>query len=167
MDVPQLVQLSLAVVGAVTGIVGCLLGFRNQQRLQQIKSLDLRLELRRRLSDVLTDSRALPDLLRRSRESRQNVAAAKGTLRSGQNEAWCAKWQKDMQEATELPAQIPEEDLSRLLPRALEERLVAVHALARRVEGLRSKYSSELEAADRDRQQLRADARDRVQMRRT
>ena len=68
---------SLAIIGAVTGIIGAITGsaalvlaWISYRRSQQIKALDLRLELRKQVSDVRAAVEELPDLLERSRASR-------------------------------------------------------------------------------------------------
>ncbi len=68
---------SLSIIGAVTGIIGAIagiagfvLGYISYRRSQQIKALDLRLELRKQVSDLRAMVEELPDLLPRSWESR-------------------------------------------------------------------------------------------------
>jgi hypothetical protein len=76
------------IVGAISGSVGSVLGWTNYRRLQQIKALDLRLELRKQVSDVRAVVEALPDRLERSRASGSAVLAAMGALRSSTASRW-------------------------------------------------------------------------------
>src|SRR6266850_1567817 len=70
----------LSYVGAVTGIVGSILGYLGYRQSRQIKSLDLRLELRKSVSDLRATVEELPGLLQRARESRAAINAARGIL---------------------------------------------------------------------------------------
>ena len=42
------------VIGAITGIAGAIMGYIGYRRSNKLKSLDLRLELRKSISDVLS-----------------------------------------------------------------------------------------------------------------
>jgi hypothetical protein len=71
------------IVGAITGPAGSVLGWISYRRSQRVKALDLRLELRKQVSDLRAVVEALPDLLNQSRASRTAVNAAMGVLKSG------------------------------------------------------------------------------------
>jgi hypothetical protein len=70
-------------IGTLTGIAGAVMGYKSYRRVSQLKALDLRLELRKQEVDADEALRALPALIKKSRESRFAVAAATGRLGSG------------------------------------------------------------------------------------
>ena len=76
------------VLGAVTGIAGFVLGVIGYRRSNQIKALDLRLELRKRRADLQLMLDDLAPLLHRAQGSRGAVLAATGLARSGAHEVW-------------------------------------------------------------------------------
>jgi hypothetical protein len=148
------------IVGAITGLAGFVLGWTNYRRLQQIKALDLRLELRKQVSDVRTVVEALPDLLERSRKSRSAVLAAKGLLQTGAFKIWKAALESDLKTAQALARELPDTDetYQRSKHQNLETKLVEVHALAVKAARLRDKYLTELASDDKEREHIRADA---------
>jgi hypothetical protein len=100
----------LSCIGAITGIAGLVLGYLGYSRSQEIKNLDLRLELRKAESDLRTDVQELPDLLQRSKQSRTAVNAARGIARTGAFENWKTTWEEDMAAAQALARELPEAD---------------------------------------------------------
>lgn len=127
------------IVGAITGLAGLVLGWINYRRFQQIKALDLRLELRKQVSDVRAVVEALPDVLERSRASHIAVLAAMGVSRSGASESWKAAWESDLKAAQGLACEVPDADetYQRSKHQNLETKLVEIHALATKAAGLR------------------------------
>jgi hypothetical protein len=162
---------SLGIIGAVTGIIGAitgsaalLLAWISYRRSQQIKALDLRLELRKQVSDVRTVVAALPDLLERSRASRIGVLAAIGVLKSGAFEIWEAGLESDLKTAQALTWEVPDADetYQRSKYQDLETKLVEVHTLAGNAARLRDKYQTELAYDDKQRDHIKADVRIRL-----
>jgi hypothetical protein len=151
------------IVGAITGLAGFVLGWTNYRRLQQIKALDLRLELRKQVSDIRAVVEALPDLLERSRASRSAVVAATG-FRTGAFETWKAALESDLMTAQALASELPDADetYQRSKHQNLETKLVEVHALAAKAARLRDKYLTALASDDKEREHIRADARLRL-----
>ena len=153
-----------AIVGTITGVAGFVLGCVNARRLRQIKSLDLRLELRRQVSDLHTMTEELPDLMQRSKKSRNNVLAAEGLSRTGAFDVWKTSWNSDMVSVRTLDGELPSanDNFKDSKQRDLEDKLVKVHALASRATRLRDKYLEELATDDKTREHIRADARARA-----
>lgn len=153
------------IVGAVTGIAGFVLGYISYHRSQQLKALDLRLELRKQVSDLRASVEQLPDLLQRSRQSRTAVLAATGLVRTGAFESWKTTWESDMAAALALAGDLPSasDNYQDSKPGDLEAKLVEVRALAFKALRLRDKYLGELAADDKEREHIRADARVRSQ----
>ena len=161
---------SLSIIGAVTGIIGAIagiagfvLGYISYRRSQQIKALDLRLELRKQVSDLRAMVEELPDLLPRSWESRIAVLSATGLLRSGAFESWKTSWESDTAGARALTNELRSssdyyEDSKH---KDLEDKLVKVHSLASKASRLQDEYLGELAADDKEREHILADARNR------
>lgn len=153
------------IIGAITGPAGCVIGLISYRRSQQIKALDLRLELRQHVSDVRAEVEALPALLDRARASRSTVRAAMGRgQQSGDNLIWKAELENDLKTVQALACELPDakETYQRSKPQKLENKLVEVHALAVKVAVLRDKYKTELASDDKDRDHIRADIRTRL-----
>ena len=151
------------IVGAITWTVGSVLGWISYRRSQQIKRLDLRLELRKQVADVRSVIDALPGLLERSQASHIAVLAAMGMAQSGASESWMAAWKSDFQTAKDLAREAPDADetYQHAKHQDLETKLVEVHTLATKVVALRDKYLTELASDDKEREYLRADFRAR------
>lgn len=128
------------VIGAATGILGAVLGYVSYRRSQQIKALDLRLELRKQLADVETTIIELPELLEQSRRSRAAVLSAMGLVRSGAHDVWRTTLASDMEIARTLRTAIPprDADYERSTHRELEDQLLQVHALQLKATRLRT-----------------------------
>jgi hypothetical protein len=149
------------IVGAITGPAGCVIGWISYRRSQQIKTLDLRLELRKQVSGVRVDIEALPALLERARASRSAVRSAMGRgQQSGDNLIWNAELENDLKTVQALACELPDakETYQRSKPQKLENKLVEVHALAAKAAQLRNKYETALASDDKDRDHIRAGA---------
>ena len=112
------------IVGAITGPAGCVIGWISYRRSQQIKTLDLRLELRKQVSGVRVDIEALPALLERARASRSAVRSAMGRgQQSGDNLIWKAELENDLKTVQALSCELPDakETYQRSKPQKLEQ----------------------------------------------
>ena len=149
------------IIGAVTGIAGAVLAFMAFRRTGQLKSLDLRLELRRSESTLHSDIHGLVPLLESAKASRTRLSAAQGAYHSGATKHWLAQWDTDLADANSLVegASVLDIDCSAFSQAELEARLVTVHKLQRQVVQLAGKYQGSLAADDVGREQLRADQR--------
>jgi hypothetical protein len=152
------------IIGAVTGIAGAVLGYVSYRRSQQIKALDLRLELRRQVADVRAIIAELPNLLKRSKRSREAVLSALGTLRTGSHESWTAAWKNDWRVADGLARELPpgNENYDDATHQELENRLLDVHALGLQAGRLRDKYLQALAEDDREEEHIQANMRARL-----
>ncbi|NIJ93514.1 hypothetical protein FHT12_002211 [Xanthomonas campestris] len=147
------------IIGAVTGIAGAVLAFLAFRRTGQLKSLDLRLELRRAEITLHSDIHGLAPLLESAKTSRTRLAAAQGTYNSSATKHWLAQWDADLADASSLieGASVLDIDCSAFSQAELEARLVTVHKLQRQVALFAGKYQGSLAADDVGREQLRAD----------
>lgn len=148
-------------IGALTGIVGAVLGYVGYRRAEQIKALDLRLELRKAASDLRAAVKELPDLLAQAKMSHTNLAAALGQVKSGNMVRWTNEWEADHSAVEELQRQVAgiADDFAALKPEDLEAALVAVHAIAGQAAKIRGKYLEKMANDDQRREQLRAEVR--------
>jgi hypothetical protein len=146
------------IVGAVTGVAGAIMGYVAYRRSEELKALDLRLELRKSESELRSVVEDLQPYLEHAKKSHTAVAAAAGMSGSGALTRWVADWEADVAAvrslATELPRAGP--DYSSATHSVLETKLVEVYAMRRRADRLREKYEVELAADDRTRDQIRA-----------
>lgn len=150
------------IIGAITGPAGCAIGWISYRRSQQVKMLDLRLELRKQVSGVRVDFQALLALLEQARLSRSAVSAAMGRgQQSSANVIWQAELENDRKTVQALACELPDaqETYRRSKPHELENKLVEVHALAAKVAQIRNKYETALASDDKDRDHIRAAAR--------
>jgi hypothetical protein len=153
------------VIGAVTGIAGAIMGYIGYRRSEELKSLDLRLELRKAANDLRSVVEELTPLLEHATKSRTAVAAATGLLGSGALKKWVSEWKVDLAAVTSMQAELPtsDADYASLGHSVLEAKLVAVHAFHAKAVRLREKYDASLAADDREREHIRADVRARTQ----
>lgn len=156
------VGMAAGAIGAVSGIAGAVMGYISYRRSNSIKSLDLRLELRKAVSEVEIALGKLVQLLEYADRSRRAVASAKGGVNSGAMLAWAEAIQKDNARAKGLAESGPQGPASYegLSLTELETMLVAMHKLKGEVATLTEKYETAVKADDEDRRQIREDWRD-------
>ncbi len=148
-------------VGMATGILGALTGIIGYRKASSLKSLDLRLELKKATHDSLIDVHQIRELINKANKSRQAVAAAKGMRQSGMMEKWKTEVEADKVQLSELLEIAPdsEEDIERYPQSLLESKLVEIHRFQRAVNGLKEKYIAEYQKDDEKRIQIREDHR--------
>jgi hypothetical protein len=153
------------VIGAVTGIAGAIMGYVSYRRTEQLKTLDLRVELRKLLTDVRALCADLREVMTRASKSRKAVAAATGGRSSGAAMKWETDLADDQGLLKSIQSQLPESNstFARSSQSELEERLLHFFALQGQAVGLREKYQSALAADDRQRDHIREDTRSRMQ----
>ena len=144
------------IIGALTGIAGSVMGYLGLRRTGQIKSLDLRLELRkaeRGLRGILND---LPEFLSRAKQSRYAVASANGGLQSGWIVGWTQAWEADLEKIRQLEGDLPDQgsDLVKATHYELESRLVVAHTMTSQASGLQAKYQASIAEDDVMRQRI-------------
>jgi hypothetical protein len=146
-------------IGSATGIAGAVMGYISYRRSEEIKALDLRLELRKAENTLRTAVAELLPLLDSAKMSRTGVAAASGLHESGAMVQWLGEWDADLAAARSLKAGVPgaNADYAALTHADLEAKLIAVHALEIRAAQLRDKYRAALADDDKRREQIRAD----------
>jgi hypothetical protein len=119
-------------IGAITGIIGSVLGVKAYRRTSQNKALNLRIDLQGQVRELSLECQQLPGAIAAGRQSRLNVASARG--RTGADESFAAGCDADIQRANTLGQQVVQvgdlgdqsEDLSVLERRLIELRAVYV-----------------------------------------
>jgi hypothetical protein len=148
----QEVAIVTGIIGAITGISGAIMGYLAYRRTTRIKSLDLRLELRKAENTLNDTISKLEGLLPRANGSRRAVESASGMRSSGAADIWQRDFEADTTKVAVLVAQRPAADhggYQGLSPEQLEERLVVIHRTQGGANSLVSKYEGSL-AADNE-----------------
>jgi len=116
-------------VGIVTGIIGAVMGVIAYVRSNQIKKLDLRLELQKGLGEAHEALATLRAVIESAANSRPAVLAMRGLGRSGNAVAWDRAVEIDRAEVEWLAASLQTEgaDFTALSGEQLESEIVAAH----------------------------------------
>ncbi len=151
------------VVGAITGIAGCISGAIALRRTSEHKRLDLRLALRTTIEALKLDAAALGGLIEAADRSRQASMAADGLRRSGQAERWRGSVEVDRVTAKQLEDKtlgLPI-DLSGMSEATLEELTASVKQIEVQLHEVTTKYQNTLakDSKDVDRRREEAQAR--------
>ncbi|MEZ8826394.1 hypothetical protein AB6E04_18725 [Vibrio amylolyticus] len=125
------VGVAFGLVGAIAGCTGAFISYKNYKKVQQVKSLDLRIELRRTINEVKALLVETESLLPRAYKSRLSVHSATGMLGSGAAANWKAEHKKDLQSLESIKERFSraESNLSTDSYVALEHKLDAIDQL--------------------------------------
>ena len=151
----------ISVIAMLTGIAGLIMGFVSLRKVNRMKSLDLRLELRKAETAVRASLSNLESNMAEAKLSRERVYAATGRFKSGAMETWHAHHETDRSVALGLLSELPSlvDDCFSLSPEDLESRIVAVHGLQLTIASLNEFYQASLSSDDEERRQIRNDVR--------
>ena len=151
-------------IGAATGIAGGIMAYKSSREVNKIKSLDLRLELRKAVTDITTSYTNLNGLIDSANKSRISMAAATGRFHSGMMELWNNELETDKTTIAQIGETIPtdEEDYKDLNTAELEAKLVDVHRLQGEVTQLADKYHAAMDEDKRQGDHIREDMRARL-----
>lgn len=135
-----------AVAGIVTGVTGMGYGIAAFNKTKELKSLDLRIQLKTADATLRLAASELPDLLARADQSRKRSLAADGLGMSGAWKVWEQQHAIDIEEVNRLSALLPSrsKDYGALVQQQLETELVSTHELQLRVDRLMDKYGKGL-----------------------
>ncbi|SFJ55558.1 hypothetical protein SAMN05192543_108105 [Paraburkholderia megapolitana] len=144
-----------AYIGILTGLMGTSIAIAAYVRSNQIKKLDLRLELRKGLGDAHEALSTLRALIEVAANSRPRVLAMRGLGRSGNMVAWEQSIAADLARLEEIAAALQSEssDFITRSPKQLESEIVAAHKIKASLFTLIEKYREELAADDEARRQ--------------
>lgn len=155
------VGMALGGLGAISGVIGAVTGFVSYRKANSLKSLDLRLALRKAVVDLQYGLLEVRSLMELSLRSRTNVSAALGKTNSGEMKSWLKTFDMDAKQIDYLAVEVPlnEHQFNELDLKKIEAELVKMHALQTRLDSIKATYSAVLKKDDEDRKYLR----DRVQ----
>ena len=147
-----------SVIGIITGLVGLGFAIAAFRRTKDLKVLDLRVELKKADACLRLSGKELPDLIGRADQSHQHSLAADGLGLSGAWELWKRQVEEDTKRTQEILALLPADvkSYANLEAGALENQLIASHALQLRIDRLTEKYAKTL-ADDHDAVKQRTD----------
>ena len=152
------------VIGAITGITGGILGVISYRRSNQIKSLDLRLELKKSLNIANAAYIEGIEIIEESLKSRIAVSSAQGKLRSGGMDKWKERVESDKVYLNNLKESLPstESEFKEFNANQLEQLIVKAHELQTSLSKLVTKYREEIARDDKDREFIREQAHARI-----
>jgi hypothetical protein len=133
------VGMGTGILGAATGIAGAIMGWVSYRKSNKIKKLDLRIELKRASTDVNYEYKELLRKMKDGNKSRRAVTNALGISCAGWNLEFSEDEKTSNQIAEELPAE--HHDYKDLDDNELENKLIEIHKIGKKVEKLTSKYN--------------------------
>jgi uncharacterized protein YsxB (DUF464 family) len=144
------------IIGSITGIAGGILGYIGYRKSNEIKSLDLRIELRKGISEFEVLFLKTEELLPYANKSRRAVAAALGAFQSGAMVKWNQDYENDLAVLKNLSENKPiisnPEKLSQI---SLEQEIINFHGLQLQLKELNEKYTAHLQADEKERDRLK------------
>lgn len=150
-----------ALFGALTGLVGAVTGVIALRRADQLKALDLRIQLRQAENIFHSDLEALLALMQRAKKSREHVNSATGAYLSGAMKKWHSAFEVDNAEAQLLGRTLSFSN-AKLPNDELETKLIELHALQLKVMRLKEKYDLSYSQDDQKRMQIWTEQQDRI-----
>jgi len=147
---PGVVGMWTGIIGAASGLGALAVSIWNYRRVSAIKSLDLRLELRRALEDHALLQDGIEGFLDRVHEAHRRVLAAQGQIGGGQEQIWNREFREDKEELARLLEDAPRpcDSYRTFSPSKLADELVAVHRSSGKLKALRDKYDNVLQKDD-------------------
>jgi hypothetical protein len=149
------------IVGSITGIAGAIMGYVSYRKSNQIKTRDLRIEVKQASVNTIFDFKKLCEQMVKGNTSRRNITAAKGMLKSSMMDIWKNQYELDQITANNLRKEIPAEatNYDNLNPKELEDKLIELHRMQSKIRNLSEKYSETMALDAEQGKQLREDKR--------
>ncbi len=143
-DWPDYVGVVSGVIGMITGSFGAIIGYKSYKKSNEIKALDLRLELRKKISDFEAAYHHLENLLPEANRAMLANLSARNMLNSSFKDKWDLEYENDMNDLDLISESMPDSDLdyTNYSTGKLETELVNIHQLLNSVEDLKRKYVS-------------------------
>lgn len=156
-EIVSYVGMVTGIIGALTGIAGGILGYIGYRKTNEIKSLDLRIELRKGINEFTALLSKTQELLPHCNKSRERVAVARGSSQSGDMVKWKLDYEIDLMALSELSKNQPIISNPETLNQALlEKEILNLHRLLLQLKELNDKYKTYLEADEKERDRLRS-----------
>ena len=145
----------------IKGIAGVMMGLISQKKINNMKALDLRLELKKSEADYYSKISKIKKLLEEANKSRQSVASATGKLKSGMMKEWKKDFALDKESLASLSDTFPykKQNYDRLVPNELESKLIEIHKLQNNLRQLEDKYIATIQSDDTERNHIRENTR--------
>jgi len=145
------------IVGALTGIAGSIMGYVGYKNSREIKSLDMRLELRKSIQSFRAVLEKTHELLPYANKSRERVASAIGKLRSGEMVLWKQTYESDYSALKGISekAESLRNNYDDLSPSELESELININDLKIQLNLLKDKYDVFMQEDDRERERIK------------
>lgn len=152
------------VIGTITGIAGAVMGYLSYRKTSEIKALELRLEIMKTGVEVFQKAEDLAGLLARAKRSRNAVASAMGTYKSGAHEKWVRQHTADEESLDSINESVDQlnVDYSKAPLRELEKAIGEIHGLRTMVMGITERYVGFIAEDDRNREHIREQTHARV-----
>tara|TARA_R110001599_G_scaffold64023_4_gene179388 strand:+ start:64708 stop:65217 length:510 start_codon:yes stop_codon:yes gene_type:complete len=151
-------------IGTITGIAGAVMGYLSYRKTNEIKALELRLEIMKTGVDAFQKAEDLVDLLARAKRSRNAVAAAMGMRQSGAYERWVRQHTVDEESLSAINESVDQlnVDYSKAPLRELEQAIGEIQSLKTIVNCIMERYLGSIVEDDRNRESIRQQAHARV-----
>lgn len=142
-------------------MIGGLAGIGAVIYARALKKLDLRIEVRRANNNAVVSFKRLREAREYAIKSRQRVAAATGTLKSGTMIRWEAKLLDDLDTIKKISDILPKnrEIIKDHSTKKLEEQLEGYELAQAFIDALQADYDDEIRRDDVERDQIREDMR--------
>ena len=149
------VAIVTAIIGAITGIAGSIMGYVAYRRSNEIKKSDRRLDLHELTTDAQLAADGLLETLRQALKSRREGLSARGILHSSFMAQFATQHEEDSKRATELLNQIPtvaeDVDYDSMSLRQLEQEFARIYKIKGKIDQLNGKYRDSIEQDQNDR----------------
>ena len=144
-------------IGAITGGIALVVSIKSYLLAKEMKSLDLRLDLRKAFNNLDVLLSGIGGYLDFVHQSHIRVLAATGRNQSGEMQLFEEDFAGDRTRLSRLLGSQPrrESNYERLTPSELEKRVEAVHAFHVQVADLRGKYQKLFESDEERRREIR------------
>lgn len=144
-------------VGMVTGMIGTILGFIGYRTSKGIKSLDLRLELKKTENKFDTEFSSVEKLLEYAKSSHIAVGSALGRSGSGVMKRWEQEYESDKQTLSSLQPKNRYEHKSYdyMSQKTLEKMIAEIHKSTCELEKIKAKYENSVSSDDEERKRIR------------
>jgi transposase-like protein len=144
------------IFGTVTGVSGAILGYVNYRKSKMMKKLDLRIELKRAVADLIYEYAEIVRKMKEGNKSRKAVAAPLGLFNSSMMKKWDEEFASDESAINDIAKEIPDENVSyeQLEDKDLEEKLINVHKINRKLQKFSQKYGEAMEWDNKKREEI-------------
>ena len=150
-------------IGAITGISGALMGYKSYRRSNKLKSMELRLELRKDMNTAYININKMKEQMDKADRSRKRLLFKLGHGRSGAMDKWKNEVSADKNKVVTLLDGVPKSgvDYDKMHIKELERALVKIHGLNGQIQHLLDKYSEAIRSDGEQWKQIHEDRRAR------